>query len=63
MRCPLRMKAFDQPDACDESCAWLVRLVELRTEPQKEYLACAIAVRASDCSIPCSPANWIEKDG
>ena len=24
MRCPFRMKAFDQPDTCDPECAWLV---------------------------------------
>lgn len=59
MKCPLRMKAFDQPDTCDKDCAWLVRLVE--PESQKMYIACAIAVEASDCNIPRGPANWMEE--
>ena len=24
MRCPLRMKGFDQPDTCDPECAWAI---------------------------------------
>lgn len=59
MRCPLRMKAFDQPDTCDEECAWLVRLVDLE-EPTKTYLACAVSVGASDIGVVKSPANFIE---
>lgn len=61
MKCPLRMKAFDQPDTCDKDCAWLIRLVNPRKDPQKMFLACAVAVNASDCGIPKGPANWMEE--
>ena len=61
MRCPLRMHGFDQPDECDMDCAWLVRVVDLRIEPPKKYLACAVAVDVSDVEVPKGPANWIEE--
>ena len=40
MRCPFRVKAFDNPDTCDPACAWLVE--EIATGAQ----ACAVAVIA-----------------
>ena len=58
MRCPLRVKAFDQPDTCDERCAWLV------TEDGCHFHAkiCAItvlAVRRSDGTL--WPANFMRE--
>jgi len=61
MKCPLRMRSFDQPDTCDERCAWLVRLAETFGEPKKTYLVCAMAADTSDHTIVKSPANWIEE--
>lgn len=46
MRCPFRVKAFDNPDTCDQECAWLVE--ELATETQ----ACAVAVIAMYAGSP-----------
>ena len=40
MRCPFRMRAFDKPDICDPTCAWLV------TEDGCHYHAKMCAVTA-----------------
>ena len=46
MRCPLRIRAFDQPDTCDPKCAWLV------AEDGAHYHArmCALTALAVDMS-------------
>ena len=40
-RCPLRVKAFDQPDTCDERCAWLMRM-----NNTEQYRMCAASLIA-----------------
>ena len=40
-RCPLRMAGFDQPDTCDQNCAWLMEDTD-----EIGVHACAIAVIA-----------------
>ena len=39
MRCPFRMKGFDQPDTCDPNCAW-------RTVNKTGVAMCAVTVIA-----------------
>lgn len=51
MRCPFRMKGFDQPDTCDHECAW-----RMTYEPAPGGLdisptsSCAVAILAQDAN-------------
>lgn len=53
-RCPFRMKAFDQPDECDESCAWLVFVKGFER-------MCAVTVAALQGSLQAGPVNYYEE--
>lgn len=65
MRCPFRMKGFDQPDTCDPECAWLVDVevwshdeyYELRKE--RVGPVCAVAASAMGCA-DVMPVNALE---
>jgi len=45
-RCPLRVKAFDQPDTCDERCAWLICDMDMGAPYRTGH--CAISVIARE---------------
>lgn len=57
-RCPFRMKGFDQPDTCDEKCAWLMRVIDY---DQRNSRVCAMSVIAMrDEMNEWVPANIID---
>ena len=59
-RCPFRMKGFDQPDTCDEKCAWLMRVIDY---DQRNSRACAMSVIAMrDEMNEWVPANITDVD-
>ncbi len=46
MRCPFRMKGFDQPDTCDPECAWAIRYRRLGST----FVMCSVAAIAAAIS-------------
>ncbi len=51
MRCPFRMKGFDQPDTCDPECAWRMTYEPAPGGPDiSPTSSCAVAILAQEAN-------------
>ena len=67
MKCPFRMKAFDQPDCCDTRCAWLIddtcAITVIALEMQREISDCSISFNKSNDKTPLQIERVIKQKG
>ena len=65
MRCPLRIRAFDQPDECDPACALLVHVThwdDYNGTTVDDGVMCAITATAVQGGFRVEPLNTMEVD-